>query len=60
MRRAVALERDDRAVLAAGIYWGNPFTDVPELGSQVVITYDGAAGAAERVAVAAGESVLKC
>ena len=22
-------------VLAAGVYWGNPFTDVPELGSQV-------------------------
>ena len=35
MRQAVSLESDDPAVLAAGIYWGNPFTDVPELGSQV-------------------------
>ena len=35
MRQAVSLEREDPAVLAAGVYWGNPFTDVPELGSQV-------------------------
>ena len=35
MRQAVALENEESAVLAAGVYWGNPFTDVPELGSQV-------------------------
>lgn len=39
MRQAVSLEREDTAVLAAGVYWGNPFTDVPELGSQVRIYY---------------------
>ena len=53
MRRAVALEQDDPAVLAAGVYWGNPFTDVPELGSQIVVTLDAAAGAEERVSAAA-------
>ena len=28
MRQAVAMEHDDPAVLAAGVYWGNPFTGV--------------------------------
>ena len=54
MRRAVALASDDPAVLASGVYWGNPFTDVPELGSQVVITFNPAApGAEARVSAAA-------
>jgi microcystin degradation protein MlrC len=55
MRQAIELERGDAAVLAAGVFWGNPFTDVPELGSHVIITYDpaGDAAAEERVSAAA-------
>ncbi len=45
MRQAVSMEIEDPAVLAAGVYWGNPFTDVPELSSQVIVTYDAAAPA---------------
>ena len=39
MRQAVALEKSDPAVLSADVFWGNPFTDVPELGSQIVLTH---------------------
>ena len=83
MRRAVALESNDPAVHAAGVYCkvpffailqllasdrpsltelgiagGNPFTDVPELGSQVVITYDAAAGAEAEARVSAAAVTL--
>jgi hypothetical protein len=52
MRQAVSMEIEDPAVLAAGVYWGNPFTDVPELSSQVIVTYDATApvGTEERLA----------
>ncbi|AZO80179.1 MULTISPECIES: M81 family metallopeptidase [unclassified Bosea (in: a-proteobacteria)] len=43
------LEEEGRA-LAAGIMIGNPFTDVPELCSQVLILTDGDAASAEREA----------
>ena len=43
IREAQRLEREGRA-LAAGIMIGNPFTDVPELCSQVLIATDGDAG----------------
>ncbi|MHA1564255.1 MAG: M81 family metallopeptidase [Alphaproteobacteria bacterium] len=45
IRQCQRLEQDD-AVLAAGIMIGNPFTDVPELCTQVVITTDGDQGLA--------------
>ena len=41
------IERDGTA-LAAGIMIGNPFTDVPELCSQVLVTTDGDPATAER------------
>lgn len=34
------LEREER-ILAGGLFIGNPFTDVPELGCQVVFCHDG-------------------
>ncbi|MGX5734991.1 M81 family metallopeptidase [Bosea thiooxidans] len=43
------LEEEGRA-LAAGIMIGNPFTDVPELCSQVLVLTDGDRGTAEREA----------
>lgn len=42
---------EEGSVLAAGIMIGNPFTDVPELCSQVLILTDGDAATAEREAV---------
>ena len=50
IREAQRIERDGTA-LAAGIMIGNPFTDVPELCSQVVVVTDG------REEAAAGEAV---
>src|SRR5690606_19199264 len=41
--------------LAAGIMIGNPFTDVPELSSQVIVSTDGDAATAEREAVRLAE-----
>ncbi|WP_048649335.1 M81 family metallopeptidase [Nitratireductor soli] len=43
------LEREGTA-LSAGIMIGNPFTDVPELCSQVIVVTDGDAAAAQREA----------
>ena len=40
IREAQRIERDGTA-LAAGIMIGNPFTDVPELGCQVLVATDG-------------------
>jgi len=40
IRECQRIERDGTA-LAAGIMIGNPFTDVPELASQVLVTCDG-------------------
>ena len=37
--------------LSAGMFWGNPFTDVPELGSNSLVCLDGDAGQAERAAL---------
>lgn len=48
------LEEEGRA-LAAGIMIGNPFTDVPELCSQVLILTDGDREAAEREAIRLAE-----
>jgi microcystin degradation protein MlrC len=48
------LEEEGRA-LAAGIMIGNPFTDVPELCSQVLILTDGDRGTAEREAIRLAE-----
>ncbi len=42
---------EEGSVLAAGIMIGNPFTDVPELCSQVLVLTDGDRAAAEREAV---------
>ena len=48
------IERDGTA-LAAAIMIGNPFTDVPELCSQVIVTTDGNAATAEREAIRLAE-----
>ena len=37
--------------LSAGMFWGNPFTDVPDLGSYSLVVTDGNAGLAEREAL---------
>ncbi len=50
IRECQRLERDG-TVLAAGIMIGNPFTDVPELCSQVLIVTEANDGTAEREAV---------
>ena len=49
LRECQRLEAEGTA-LAAGIMIGNPFTDVPELCSQVLVMTDGDAAAAEREA----------
>ena len=49
LRECLRLERDGVA-LAAGIMIGNPFTDVPELCSQVLIMTEGDRAVAEREA----------
>jgi microcystin degradation protein MlrC len=50
LRECLRLERDGVA-LAAGIMIGNPFTDVPELCSQVLVMSDGDRSTAEYEAV---------
>ncbi len=54
IREAQRIERDGTA-LAAGIIIGNPFTDVPELCSQVIVATDGDEAAATREAVSLAE-----
>lgn len=54
LRDCRRLEEEGRA-LAAGIMIGNPFTDVPELCSQVLILTDGDAATAEREALRLAE-----
>jgi microcystin degradation protein MlrC len=54
IRECQRIERDGTA-LAAGISIGNPFTDVPELCSQVLVTTNGDAGTAEREAIRLAE-----
>jgi len=49
LRECLRLERDGVA-MAAGIMIGNPFTDVPELCSQVLVMTDGDRAAAEHEA----------
>ncbi|HQZ11877.1 MAG TPA: M81 family metallopeptidase [Devosia sp.] len=50
IRECQRIERDGTA-LAAGIMIGNPFTDVPELSSQVIVTTNGDRATAEREAL---------
>jgi microcystin degradation protein MlrC len=50
IRECQRIERDGSA-LAAGIMIGNPFTDVPELCTQVLVTTDGDEATAEAEAV---------
>jgi microcystin degradation protein MlrC len=40
LKRAAAIEQEP-GVLSAGVFIGNPFTDVPELGCQAVVVTDG-------------------
>ncbi len=54
VRECQRIERDGTA-LAAGIMIGNPFTDVPELCTQVLVTTDGDAGRAEAEAIRIAE-----
>jgi microcystin degradation protein MlrC len=54
IREAQRIERDGTA-LAAGVMIGNPFTDVPELCSQVLVTTDGDGATAEREAIRIAE-----
>jgi microcystin degradation protein MlrC len=54
IRECQRIERDGTA-LAAGIMIGNPFTDVPELCSQVIVTTDGDPDVAEAEAVRLAE-----
>jgi microcystin degradation protein MlrC len=43
-------------VLSAGMFWGNPFTDVPELRSNAVVVTDGDPERASREAIAMAET----
>ncbi len=54
IRECQRIERDG-TVMAAGIMIGNPFTDVPELCSQVIIMTDGDAATARAEAVRLAE-----
>lgn len=54
IREAQRLERDGTA-LAAGVMIGNPFTDVPELCSQVLVMTDGAEATAKAEAIRIAE-----
>jgi microcystin degradation protein MlrC len=54
LRECTRLEAEG-TVLAAGILIGNPFTDVPELCSQVLVTTDGDRATAEREALRLAE-----
>ena len=54
IRECQRIERDGTA-LAAGIMIGNPFTGVPELCSQVIVSTDGDRKAAEREAIRLAE-----
>ncbi len=54
IRECQRIERDGTAV-AAGIMIGNPFTDVPELCSQVIVSTDGDPATAEREAIRLAE-----
>ena len=50
LRRAEAIEREP-GVLSTGLFIGNPFTDVPELGSQAVVVTNGDAELAQQKAL---------
>jgi microcystin degradation protein MlrC len=54
IRECQRIERDGTAV-SAGIMIGNPFTDVPELCSQVIVSTDGDRTTAEREAIRLAE-----
>jgi microcystin degradation protein MlrC len=54
IRECQRIERDGTA-LAAGVMIGNPFTDVPELCSQVIVMTDGDEAAARRESVRLAE-----
>ena len=46
--------------LAAAILWGNPFTDVPELGSNSLVVTDGDPDAARTQALALTSCFWAC
>jgi microcystin degradation protein MlrC len=48
--KAQEIEADERG-LAAGVMWGNPFTDVPELRSNAVVVMDGDEETAQTLAL---------
>ncbi len=50
LRRAAAMV-DEPGVLSAGVFIGNPFTDVPELGCQAVVVTDGDGALAQKKAL---------
>jgi microcystin degradation protein MlrC len=50
LQRAAAMT-DEPGVLSAGVFIGNPFTDVPELGCQTVVVTDADAELAQRKAL---------
>jgi microcystin degradation protein MlrC len=50
MSRIIALEEGQEGILSADLFWSNPFTDVPELGCQVLIAVEAGNAAAELVA----------
>ena len=50
IRMAQAIESHDTG-LAAGVMWGNPFTDVPQLRSNAVVVMDGDPAAAKQHAI---------
>ncbi len=51
VKRADAIEQEP-GVLSAGLFIGNPFTDVPELGSEAVVVTNGDPGLARQKALA--------
>jgi microcystin degradation protein MlrC len=54
LQRAAAMA-DEPGVLSAGVFIGNPFTDVPELGCQTVVVTDGNADLARQKALELAE-----
>lgn len=54
--RCINLEQSGQA-LSAAMMWGNPFTDVPELGSLAIVTTDGDADLATRETLALADTL---
>lgn len=58
MRRAAEIEASPKA-LSAGVMWGNPFTDVPELRTNSFVVMDGDADSARDLACELAERFWK-